>query len=75
MVLFVGYRTEVRLFWGSRRERVEWVGGDCGDWTSPFETASTEETMLIGLEGRGVLLTVDMLPRGGRVMAVDGFRS
>lgn len=37
--------------------------------------ASTEETMLIGREGRGVLLTVDTLLRGGRVMAVDGLRS
>lgn len=65
----------MRLFWGSRREWVEWVGGNCEDWMSPFERASTEETMLIGLEGRGVLLIVDMLPRGGRVMAVDGLRS
>jgi len=65
----------VRLLWGSRRERVD-CAGDCGDWMSPFvRDASTEETMLIGREGRGVLLTVDTLLPGGRVMAVDGLRS
>lgn len=73
----------MRLRWVSRRGRVcvsrpdcGCCGGDWGSWISPFErVASPEETILIGREGRGVELTVDTLPRGGRVMAVDGFRS